>query len=151
MSIYTVRGLTAATAATANNAAFGIWNPDTAKRIKLLEFGIFCVSAPAAGAGLLLGRNTTKGTSTDVTPDADNAWDADDVPASLFVLQTAFSAEATKATPEMWGWVPAGAIGAGVIWPVPRGIYIPPASGLTWKNRVATIFPACEVYATIEE
>lgn len=152
MSQYTTRALSAATAATADNTALCVWNPDTAKRIKLVEFGCFCVTAPGAGAGLVLARQTTRGTpGATVTPDADNAWDADDIPASGFLLDTTHSAQGTKQTPPLWGWVASGAIGAGIIWPTPRGIYIPPGAGLSFQNRAAIAFPASEFYVTIEE
>ncbi len=153
MSVYQVRGLTAATAATADHALFGLWNPDASKRIRLLELGLFKSGAGAAGDSVYLTRSTMRGTAgSTVTPDADNAYDADDVPASGALLDlAAYSAQPTLATPPLWGWVASAVAGAGVIWPCSPGIVIPPGAGLVVAQRVATAWPASEVYLKFDE
>ncbi len=153
MSTYYVRGVTSATATTADHAIFEVWNPDSAKRIALLEFGIFKTAAGASGDSAYLVRTTAKGTSgSTVTPDADNSGDADDVPASAFTLELgAFSGQPTLASPPMIGWVASAAAGSGMIWPCPRGIWIPPGTGIALCQRVNTAWPVSEVYAVIQE
>ena len=46
MAVYSARALTAATAATADHAIIQLWNPDSLKRIMVVEMGLF-----KAGAG----------------------------------------------------------------------------------------------------
>ena len=153
MAIYSARGVTAATAATADHTVFGLWNPDSLKRITLLEIGLFKTTGGTAGDSIYLGRTTARGTAgSTVTPDADNAWTGDDIPSSGALLDlAAYSVQPTKATPNLWGWVAAAVAASGVIWPCARGIAIPPGTGVAINQRVATIWPISEVYAVWEE
>jgi hypothetical protein len=148
LSDFSVRGLTVATAATADHAIAALWNPDSLKRIKVFETGIFKTAGGTAGDSLYITRITARGTAgSTVTPDADNAWDADDVPASGALLDlAAYSVQPTLGTPRMFGWVASAGAGAGIIWPTPRGISIPPLGGLALVQRAATIWPVSEVY-----
>ena len=153
MGVYSVRGFTAATAATADHSVFSVWNPDSLKRITLLELGLFKAGAGAANDSLYVCRTSARGTAgSTVTPDADNAWLGDDVPASGFLLDlAAFSVQPTKGSPNLFGWVASAVAGAGIIWPTPRGIVIPAGTGIAVAQRAATAFPTSEVYAVIEE
>lgn len=154
MTLYSVRGFSAATAATVDHAIFAIWNPDTLRRIKILELGVFKGGAGAANDSIYVSRITSRGTAGSTqTPDADNSWEADDVPPSGFLLDlSAYSAQPTRAAaPFMFGWVAAAVAGSGLIWPTPRGITIPGAAGLAVCQRVATAWPASEVYAVVED
>lgn len=153
MALYSVRGFTAATAATADHAIFSVWNPDSLKRITLVEMGLFKAGAGAANDSLYVCRITTRGTAgSTVTPDADNAWQGDDVPASGFLLDlAAFSAQPTKASPNLFGWVASAVAASGFIWPTPRGIAIPAGTGIAIVQRAATAWPTSEVYAVVEE
>ena len=153
MSNFSARGLTVATAATADHAIAALWNPDSLKRITLFEVGLFKTAVGTAADSLYLARITTKGTpGSTVTPDADNAWNGDDVPASGAVLDlAAYSVQPTKGTPSLFGWVAAAVAASGFVWPTPRGISIPPGTGLALCQRAATIWPISEVYFAWEE
>lgn len=153
MTLFAARGFTAATAATADHAIFGIWNPDTLRRIRVYEIGIFKATAGTAGDSAYLRRMTARGTaSSTITPDADNSYEADDVPAAGWLLDlAAYSAQPTLAAPGMWGWVAAAVAGSGIIWPMPRGISVPPGAGLVVVQRAATIWPTSEVYAVVDD
>lgn len=153
MSAFSSRGFTAATAATADHAIAALWNPDSLKRIKVFECGLFKSAVGTAADSIYIARITTRGTAgSTVTPDADNAWDADDVPASGALLDlAAYSVQPTRGTPNLFGWVAAAVAAAGFIWPTPRGITIPPGAGLAICQRAATIWPTSEVYFAWEE
>ena len=155
MAVFSARGLTTATAATADHAIAQLWNPDTAKRIKVLEIGLFKTAAGTAADSVYLVRSTARGSgpANTVTPDADNAWDGDDIPSSGALLdQGAFATtQPTKASPNLWGWAASAVAGAGIIWPTPRGLWIPPATGLVIAQRAATAWPISEVYWVWEE
>lgn len=150
---YSVRGFTAATAATADHCLAELWNPDSLKRMKVFEIGLFKAGAGAANDSVYIVRTTARGTAgSTVTPDADNAWAGDDVPSSGALLDlAAFSVQPTRASPNLFGWVAAAVAASGFIWPVPRGIWIPPGTGLAICQRVATAWPTSEVYFAWEE
>jgi hypothetical protein len=153
MSVFSARGFTAATAATADHAITTLWNPDSAKRIKLIEAGLFKAGAGTSGDSLYMIRTSTRGTAgTTVTPDADNAWDGDDIPSSGALMDlAAFSGQPTLQGPGLFGWVAGAASASGFIWPCPRGIWIPPGKGIALCQRAATIWPTSEAYFEWEE
>lgn len=153
MAEYSARGFTSATAATADHTIASLWNPDGAKRIRLLETGIFKGGAGTANDSVYICRITTRGTpGATVTPDADNAWWGDDVPSSgALVDVAAFTVQPTKSTPALFGWVASAIAAAGVIWPTPRGIEIPFGTGIAIVQRAATAWPASEVYFVWDE
>lgn len=153
MAIFSVNGLTVATAATDAHAICAIWNPDAAKRIWLHELALFAVAAPGAGAGFEVRRITTRGTpGSTVTPNANNAHEDGDVPASGFLLDlAAYTVQPTTATPPLChGFVFAAVAASGVVLPL-RPIAIPPGTGIALVNRAAIIVPACEVSFVVEE
>src|SRR5262245_20079851 len=151
--IYSARGFTAATAATADHALAVLWNPSGSKRIRVVEVGLFKAGAGTANDSVYLARRTTRGTTgSTVTPDADNAWEGDATPDSGALLDlAAFSAQGTQSTPFLWGFVAAAAAGSGLIWPCPRGIIVPAGTGLAIAQRAATAWPTSEVYFSWEE
>lgn len=153
MALFSVGGLTVATAATDAHAICAIWNPDAAKRIWLHEVSCFAAAAPGAGAGFEIRRITARGTAgSTVTPDADNAHEDGDVPASGFLLDLAtYSAQPTTATPPLSpGFVFAAVAASGIILPL-RRIAIPAGTGIALVNRAAIVVPACEVGFVVEE
>jgi hypothetical protein len=155
MNVYYVRGFTAATAATANHVIAELWNPGTVagRRIELFEVGIFKAGAGTANDSIYLERTTARGTAgSTVTPDADNAGQADSTPPSGALLDlAAFTVQPTLATPGMYGWVAPAVAGAGIILPLPRGIVIPSGTGLAIVQRAATIWPTSEVTFVFED
>jgi hypothetical protein len=154
MSIFSCRGITAATAATADHALAALWNPDSLKRIKVIETGLFKGGAGASADSVYICRITARGTAgSTVTPTASNAWDGDDSPMSGSLLDlAAYSGQPTRAAaPYMFGWVASAVAGSGIIWPTPRGISVPPGTGLCIAQRVATAWPISEVYFVWEE
>lgn len=152
MPVFSVRGFTAATAATADHSLAELWNNNTTKAIKVLEVGVSKAGgAGAAGDSLYICRTTARGTAgSTVTPDADNSWELAGSTSTLLDL-AAFSVQPTKAAPNMWGWTAAAVAGAGIIWPTPRGIWIPQSGGLAIVQRAATAWPTSEVYFVYEE
>lgn len=157
MATYAVRGFTAATAATADHVIAEIWNPGTVtgRRIKLVEWALFKAGGVGAAAdSIYLRRSTAKGTSgSTVTPSAANADDNASAPPSGFTVElAAFTVQPTLASlPGMSGWVAPAVQGAGLVWPVPRGIWIPAGAGLCICQRAATAWPTSEVSVTVED
>lgn len=152
MSVFSVRGFTVATAASADDVIAQLWNPDSLKSIRVIEMGLFKAGAGTANDSIYVDRSSARGTqSVTVTPDADNAWEADDVPASGALLDVDFSAEPTLKGNPMFGWVAAAVAASGFIWPTPRGIRVPAGTGLCICQRAATAWPTSEAYFVWEE
>ena len=57
---YSVRGVTAATAATVNVAIASLWNPDATDSITVVEIGLFKTTAGTAGDSLYIERITPR-------------------------------------------------------------------------------------------
>lgn len=151
--IYSVRGLTVATAATADHAIASIWNPDAGKRIRVLEIAAFAAAAPGAGSGFYLRRISARGTAgSTVTLVAGHSVENDKAPSSAFVLDLAtFSVQPTLVAGAIGpGCVFAAVAASGILVPL-RGITIPPGQGLALVNRAAIVVPACEVSFVVEE
>ncbi|MGH9908108.1 MAG: hypothetical protein ACRD8U_21260 [Pyrinomonadaceae bacterium] len=153
MAVYYVRGVTAATAATADHAICALWNPAAGRRIKVVEFAVFKAGTGASSDSVKIERITARGTAgSTVTPDADNSAEADAIPDSGALLDlAAYSAQPTRATPGLYGWVAPNVAGAGIILPFPRGITIPPGAGLALTQRAATAWPISEVTFIFED
>lgn len=137
-------GRSAATAATAGNAAAGLWNPHTTQRITLREFWICANTAPAALAGVAIRRTTARGTATlTATPVIANDTHRGAVSVSVSVLDLTYSVQPTLETgANMWQWTFAAAAASGVSGPIE--IDIPPGTGIAWVNIGAVIFPAAD-------
>ncbi len=153
MATYSIGGRSAATAATANHAAAGIWNPHATDRIRIKEIWISVPTAAAAVIGLL--RNTTRGTAgSTVTPAIQNADGRDVAPVSGFLLDLAtYSAQPTldSATAYQWRWNLPATAGAGIIAVFNDPIIVPPGAGIVVVTPTATVFPACDFTFIIED
>ncbi len=152
--IYYVNGTTAATAATNQHAILQVWNPSTTRTIELLEVSLVATTAPGAGAGFLTRRSTARGTAgSTVTPTAEHHARREAVPDSGFLLDlAAFSAQPTLAAGDLApAWVYAAVAASGIVYPLPRGIEIPPGTGLCLVNRAAIAFPISEVGIIVSE
>jgi hypothetical protein len=156
LSRYSVRGVSVATAATIDHAIAQIWNPSATKRIEVVEFAYFALTAPAASSGYYLRRSTARGTAgSTATPGLENSYARDAVPDSGFLLDLAvFTVQPTlAAAPGMgpgFGLSPVS--GSGLFYPIP-GIFltIPPGTGLVLCNRAAAITPAGEIWVVVDD
>jgi hypothetical protein len=153
-SCYYVNGTTAATAATDQHAIFEVWNPSATRTISLLEVQLVAFAAPGAGAGFITRRSTAKGTAgSTVTPTAEHHARRQAVPDSGFTLElAAFTVQPTLAVGDLYpAWVFAAVAASGISLPIPRGIEIPPGTGIVIVNRAAIAFPTSEVGIVVEE
>lgn len=105
MNRYTVRA-NASAAVLEGTVSANLWNPSSTRRIEVVEFGIFDYAALTSGISFtwLLSRSTSQGASpgSTVTPDADNAHQADSVPPSgCFLDLGSFGTQPTLATPPL--------------------------------------------------
>lgn len=153
LGIYSVRGRTAATAATADHGVATLWNPHSTKRIRVLEFGLCCTAAPSAGASIYLRRASARGTpGSTVTPAIQHAHGRDIAPPSGALLDLAtYSVQPTFETGGFMGWVFAAVAASGLIYPIPRGIEVPPGAGLSMVTAAAVAIPISEVWFQWEE
>jgi len=153
MTTFYVSGTTAATAATDQHAIAAIWNPAAAKTIMVYEVSAVAFAAPGAGAGFLIRRITVRGTAgSTVTAAIVHDSRAEVAPQSGFLLDlAAYSVQPTITAGDLWGWVFAAVAASGVIYPIPRGIEIPPGQGLALVNRAAIAFPTSEVSFIVED
>lgn len=152
MPIFYVRGVTAATATTADHVLAALFNPSPTKRITVLEITLFETAAANTGDSLWVQRTSTQGTAgSSVSPTATNSSSGDAVPDSGAVLGlAAYSVQPTLRTPQLWAWSVPSLTGAGFIWN-PRGIVIPVGEGLAITQRVASIAPIAEVTFVFED
>ena len=64
----------------------------------------------------------------------------------------AFTGQPTLVTGDLSpAWVFAAVAASGVVLPIPRGIEIPPGTGLCFCNRAAIAFPTSEIAIVVEE
>lgn len=147
---YAAAGRTVATAATADNAACGIWNPDANKSIYVREMWVFTTTANAMNLGIQ--RVSTEGTVVvTVTPDADSAFDRRATPPSSANVNLDFSAEPTIQGPYMLRAISAALIGAGWIFGFPQAIEVPAGTGLYVFTTQAVAFPVSEFTVVWDE
>ena len=153
---YSVRGFTAATAGAASpDVICQLWNPDGAKRIKVLEVSLW--RGGITGTRVVPTRTTARGTpGSTVTPDADNAWDTDAGPPSGALLDLAqFSVAPTiMAAPHLMGFHMAantGQEGFGFVWASPKGIEVAPGTGLALIMPLTVVWPISETTWVWEE
>lgn len=149
MAQFSVRGLSAATAGTAEHCVADLWYP-TGRTVRVRVFEVWVFKTGTTGVRHKLVRTTARGTvGSTVTPDADNAWDTQDVPNSGVLLDlAAFSVQPTFASPMNMGlhMNPAtGSEGSGWVWILAKGLVIPPNSGLAIVQDTAAITPISEV------
>ncbi len=141
--LYTVKVYPADTAATDAHCILDIWNPSSTRRIEVLEVTYVAVGTPAAGMGFEGRRATARGTAgSTITPTADHHTKRDAAPDSGFVVDlAAFSVQPTLDADELApSWAFPAVAAAGVILPIPRGIEVPPGTGLAIVNRAAIAF-----------
>lgn len=147
--MYSVRGRTAATAATADHAVCALWNPHATQRIKVLSFALFAQSAaPAAGWSLRGRRITARGTAgSTVTPGISNHSTRGVAPVSGVLLDlAAYSVQPTLDTVDLAiGYTFAASQGTGIVLPIPGGIEIGPGAGLALIQVPATASVVFEV------
>lgn len=155
--MYTVRGRTAATAATANHTIATLWNPHASQRIKVVSFAVFKQGgAGTAGDSFRLQRATARGTAgSTVTPDIDNHSERAVAPVSGALLDLA-SYGATQPTLDASelgiGWTAPAVQGAGLVYPIPGGIIVPFGTGLSIVQVAASAWPVSEiVFAWLED
>lgn len=142
------------TGATDQHAIVQIWNPSTTRPISLLEVSYFAVGTPGAGMGFITRRSSARGTAgSTVTPGVPNHSRNLAAPDSAFLIDLAvFTVQPTLVSGDLSPQWCAPAIAAcGVILPIPRGIEIPPATGLVFVNRAAVIFQDGEWGFVVEE
>lgn len=153
MSYFSVRGRTAATTAAAGLAVAALWNPHATSRISVVEFGLCCTVAPAAGASILLQRLSARGTpGSTITPAIQQGFQRDCTPQSGALLDLAiWTGVPTIEAAGFMGWVFAAVAASGIIYPIPRGIELPPGTGLCIVTAAAILIPASEVWFQWEE
>lgn len=151
---YGASGPTGATAASADQAIAGLWNPSTAKRIFVHEIHFFDTSATGLDQPLLR-RSTARGTaSVTYTPGISADFDRMLAPESGALLDLDFSAEPTfegTASRGIFAGVVAAAIGSGFQWIFDRPIAIPEGNGLHLVTGSAVAATVGEVTFIWEE
>jgi len=145
MPRYGVGARSANTAATGDNAAAVLWNPSGTRPIQCREVWLFKVNATADFQALV--RATARGTQTStVTPDADNCFgDTKITPASGAVVDIAWSAQPTVASPYIARANLPAAAGSGFIWVLSEPWVVKPGEGLAIVTPVATILQASDI------
>jgi len=155
MAVYSVRGFSAATAATSGHAIYGFWHPAGAHRVRILEMG--CGRGAITNQrGPVVLRSSARGTpGSTVTPDADNAWNNQVVPPSGALLDlAAYTVQPTLASPPLQGHVVSivtGSIGVMNVFIFPDGLTVPPGSGVVLQHLAAAVWGASECYVVWEE
>ncbi len=147
--MYTVRGRTAATAATADHAIAGFWNPHATQRCKVVSFAVFKqAGAGTAGDAFRLRRISARGTpATTVTPGRETHSTYGVAPVSGVLLDlAAYTVQPTLIAGDFgFGWAAPAVQGAGIVLPIPGGIEIPPGAGLVLIQVAATIWPISDI------
>jgi len=143
--MYTVRGRSAATAATADHAVAQLWNQHATQRIKVIQFAVFKTTAGAAADAIRLRRSSARGTAgSTVTPGIENHSERGAAPVSGALLDlAAFSVQPTLIAASELGpdFVAAAFAAAGLVYSIPGGIIITPGTGLVIAQVAATAWP----------
>ncbi len=147
--MYTVRGRTAATAATADHALFAMWNPHATQRIKIVSVAIFKQGgAGTAGDSVRYRRITARGTAgSTVTPGIQNHSTRGVAPVSGVLLDlAAYTTQPTLDVSDLiLGWTAPAVQGSGIVYPIPGGVEVGPGAGLAVIQVAATIWPISEI------
>lgn len=139
--MYSVNGRNAATAATADHAVWQLWNPHATQRIKLVSFFMFANAAGTAGWAGRLRRTTARGTAgSTVTPGIAQHSTRGVAPVSGALLDlAAFTVQPTLDTVDSsMRTTLSAAAAAGLVFPIPGGIEIPPSTGIAFIQVGAT-------------
>jgi len=127
---YSVGGLSAITAATANSPVGALWNPHATKSITVVDATLGKTTGQTA---VYAGRITTRGTpGSTITPDIDNDWQRLIAPISGALLDlAAYSVGPTLAGPDMWRFMASQNVAGNVeeVW-LGDGVMIPAGTGL---------------------
>lgn len=147
--MFLVGARSAATDAAANNFLCNLWNPSGTRSLWVEEFS-YCSAGgnPAALDPLRLCRTGTSGTAgSTVTPDLDNEFERANSPSTGVVLHLAnFSVEPTIASPPLYRLALAiTGNPSTVTWVFPKGIRVPPGSGLGLATTGAVVAVAGDV------
>ena len=137
---YGVGGRSAATAATANHAAVGLWNPSSTVRLYVVQ--IHCSKTVATVDNHQLRRISARGTAgSTVTPAAADSFDARVAPPSGALLDlAAYSAQPTLISGSMMRTHLPAAIGAGYMWVFEGNpLVVPPGEGIAIVTPVAVV------------
>lgn len=150
--MYSVNGRNAATAATADHAVWSFWNPHATQRIKVVSFGVFGNTAPAAGWAGRLRRITARGTAgSTVTPviTAHSTRGAAPVSGALLDL-AAFSVQPTldTAPDQSLRFTFAAVAGSGIVYPIPGGIELGPLAGIAFIQVPAVASVAFDIFVS---
>ena len=149
--MYSVRGRTVATAATADHAIASLWNPHASQRIKIVSFALFKNGgAGTAGDSFRLRRITARGTAGSTqTPNISNHSTRGVGPVSGALLDlAAFSVQPTLEASSVdmgIGYTPPALQGAGIVLPIPGGIELGPGAGVAIIQVAATIWPTSDI------
>lgn len=119
---------------TANSAIINLKTPTT-KGARVTEVALFISAAPTNAVDLVLTRMNAVGTGT-ITQSVGNA---DDQGTSTVNVETAWATtRPTMLTTYLRRMLLGTQIGNGIIWSLPRGIYVPANAGLVLGNVSAT-------------
>lgn len=147
--MYSVNGRNAATAATADHVVWALWNPHSTQRVKVVSFGMFANTAPAAGWAGRLRRITARGTAgSTVTPGIQGHSTRGVAPVSGLLLDlAAHSVQPTLDTAPDQGlrFTFAAVAGSGILQPIPGGVEIGPGAGLAFIQIPATASVAFDI------
>jgi hypothetical protein len=149
MNRYAVSGVTVATAATADNAIAGLWNPSTTKKIFVKEIHLFKTVAGTTDDRVRIRRGSARGTqTTSFTPGIEHDYAHQLAPESGAVYDTAWSAQPTFSGTAGKGLATSeipNASGSGIMWVLEEPIAVKSANGLYIVTGTAAIFPISEV------
>jgi hypothetical protein len=152
--MYTVAGRNAATAATADHAVWGFWNPHSTQRIKVIGWSMFAQgAAPTAGWAARLRRISARGTAgSTVTPNSSNHSTLGVAPVSGVLLDlAAYSVQPTLLASSVdlgIRYVYSNVQGSGVVYPIPGGIELPPGAGVAMIQVPATASVVFDISVT---
>lgn len=156
MGFYSVRGRTTDYTGIGDDCVAALWNPHATKRIRVLEAGICLTIIPDNYfPSFALSRITARGTpGATITPAIQQSFGRRAAPVSGALLDLAlYSVLPTREVGNNLVWQIPIIAAYGFIYPVPRGIEIPPAAGLA-ISQIAPSYgaiPISEVWFCWEE
>ena len=144
-----------ATVGTIDHAIVGLWNPSSTRALDLYELAcVFQAAAPAAGVGFVTRRATARGTAAStITPTAEHHHRRQAAPDSGFLVDLGpYSVQPTLTAGELYPmWSFSAVQASGLVLPIPRGLEIPPGTGLIFVNMAAVIFAASQWGFVVDE
>lgn len=148
---FSVRGRTAATAATAGHAIAQLWNQHSTQRMLVTKIQVFKQGgAGTAGDAWEVRRSTARGTpGSTITPALAQDENRSLAPVTGLLDLAAFTVQPTLEAGGLDSWVAANVIASGIILPV--NIEVPPGAGIVLAQIAASIWPVSEVVFRAEE